>query len=383
MYDNSLIAEFKKVVGFRNHWNSTDVPPLNPNLNITESGRYYQDFHPLVRLDYIQCMLASDRNLDQYLDELTTGACNEVLTKVAEKKKLTVSGKNIVSSDLIYQQVIRGDEITNEGRFCGVQFSISDSEGIRAAINRIGLYLSQAQPNLTLYLFNSLQDDSVQTITYTSTNAYSFQWVDTSANLKIDFDDGSNNSGAVWYLGYYQDDLVGNAIQFKTLNWINGYCGSCGGNKKSNAAYTSISKYVSMRPFYVASANLPAVGKLFKHEDMVYCSTNNFGFNFNITVSCNLTRFWKDNRLSFADSIGKTVALRVLEMIASSSQSSGTEQNLQPMALRALEADNGTKATTFLAQVQRAIKVIALDEGNVKNNPCLPCARKGATTKAL
>lgn len=385
MYDNEVIDELKKVVGWKNHYDPTDVPPLNPTLNVSESGRFFNDgsFNQLVRLDYIQTMLPPNRPLDNFLEETVEAACNNVLTKISIQKQLTAKGKDLVTSKLIHQQIIRGDTITNEGRFVGVQFKINDAEGIRATINRVGLYLTAAQPNLVLYLFSSLQDDVVTTVNYTSSNANSFEWLETRDDLNIYFDDGSNNSGAVWYLGYYQDDLVGNAIQYKTLNWINGYCGSCGNNYNSSTAYKSISKYVNMRPFYVASGDLPAVGKLFDHNDMVYCSTNNFGFNFNITVSCNLTRFWIDNRLTFAEAIGKSVALLVLEMIATSSQSSGTEQNLQPMAQLALEADNATKATTFLSQVERAIKVIKLDEGNVNNNPCLPCARKGARTGVL
>lgn len=383
MYDNTVIAELKKVVGWKDHY-SGDIPPLSASLKVSESGRYFNDgsFNQLVRLDYIQAMLPSDRPLENFLDEVVDASCNDVLNKVATYKKLTASGKDLVTSKLIYQQVIRGSQITNESRFVGVQFKINDAEGIRATINRVGLYLSSAQPNLTLYLFNSLQEDAVTTVNFTSTNANSFQWLETANDLKIDFDDGVN-SGAVWYLGYYQDDLVGNAIQYKTLNWINGYCGTCGNVSNSSKSFKSISKYVNMMPFYVASGSLPAVGKLFDQDDIVYCSTNNFGLNFNITVSCNLSRFWIDNRLTFADAIGKTVAMKVLEMIATSSQSSGTEQNLQPMAIMTLEADKETKATTFLSQVERSIKVLTLDEGNVNNNPCLPCARKGSRTSAL
>ena len=384
MYDIRVIDELKKVVGWKDHY-SNDIPALSAPLKISESGRYFNDgsFNQLVRLDYIQSMLPSDRPLESFLEEAVEAACNDILNRVATHKKLTATGKDLVSSKLIHQQIIRGNSITNEGRFCGVQFRIKDAEGIRATINRVGLYLTTAQPSLTLYLFNSLQEDVVKTVTFTSTKANSFQWLETGKDLLIDFDDGTDNSGAIWYLGYYQDDLVGTAFQYKTLNWSNGYCGSCGGNSNSSKAFKKLSKYIGMMPFYVASGSLPAVGKLFAHEDIAECTTNNFGFNFNITVSCNLTRFWIDNSLTFADAIGKMVALKCLEMIATSSQSSGTEQNLQPMALRVLEADRETKSTTFLSQVKRAVEVIYLDEGNVSNNPCLPCARKGGRTGVL
>jgi len=53
MFDNRLIAELKKVVGWRDHFDTSQIPSLPRELTDTESGQYYQDFHPNVRLDYI------------------------------------------------------------------------------------------------------------------------------------------------------------------------------------------------------------------------------------------------------------------------------------------------------------------------------------------
>ncbi len=375
MFDNSLIAELKKVVGWKNHYDLTEIPALSATLNETLSGQVYQDFHPLVRLDYIKALLPSNYHLETYLDDVQTEAINEVLNRLVTEKKLKHKGEDIAQNNLILHNVVRGEQILNESRFVGVRFALNDHIGIRAVINRIGLYFTQPQTDLTLYLYNSLQAGAVATYAYNSAAANSFQWLEQTINL--DVDDGTGTSGGVWYLGYYQDDVTGNAIKYKTLNWRYGYCNSCGNVSGFNKKYKSVNKYVDMTPFYVASASLPAVGQVFLEEDVVETVNNNHGFNFNISIKCNLTQFWKDNKLTMANAIGKMVSFKVLQMISTSSQVSAVEQNVQIMALRALEADNETKATTFLSQVERAIKTTNLDQGNVNNSPCLPCARHG------
>ena len=72
MFDLRTITELKKVIGFRDHWNATDIPILPVTLSDSESGQYYQDFHPMIRLDYISALLPSDYALDTFLDDIET-----------------------------------------------------------------------------------------------------------------------------------------------------------------------------------------------------------------------------------------------------------------------------------------------------------------------
>lgn len=380
MFDLRAITELKKVVGFRDHWNTVDVPVLPVTLSDSESGQYYQDFHPMVRLDYISALLPSDYSLDTFLDDIETSAIKQMLNKMQTFKKLNNSGKDLARNNLIYDNVLKNKPIINESRFVGVEFALNDtSVGIRAIINRVGLYLTSAQPSLTLYLFNSLQEDAVNTYTFTSVNANSFTWLETQIN--IDYQDSSGTDGGIWYLGYYQDDLVGQAIQYDVLNWQNGYCQKCDGGTRSSK-YNSISKYVNMSPFYVSGSSLPAVGKLFDADDIVYNYTCNFGMNFNVSVVCNLSQFWIDNRLSMVNAIGKTVALKILEMMKASSQISAIEQNIQFNIIRDLEGDRETQSVPFWQQAERSIKATNFDQSNI-NSTCVPCARKGAIYGAV
>lgn len=380
MFDIRTITELKKVVGYRDHWNATDIPALPAALTNTESGQYYNDFHPMIRLDYISALLPSDYALNTFLDDIETSSIKQMLNKMQNLKKLNNAGQDLVRNNLIYDNVLKNKTVINEGRFVGVEFSINDtSAGIRAVINRIGLYLTAAQPSLTLYLFNSLQNTAVSTYTFTSTNSNSFTWLETAIN--IDYESGSNTDGGVWYLGYYQNDLVGNAIQYDSLNWKNGYCRTCDGGVRS-AKYNSIQKYVNMSPFYVAASQLPAVGTMFDTDDQVYTYSQNYGFNFNVSIVCNLSQLWVDSRLSMVTAIGKSVALKILEMMKASSQISAIEQNVQFNIIRDLEGDAETQSVPFWKQTERAIKATNLDQSGI-NTTCVPCARKGAIYGAI
>tara|TARA_R110000824_G_scaffold395070_5_gene595380 strand:- start:6048 stop:7190 length:1143 start_codon:yes stop_codon:yes gene_type:complete len=380
MFDNRAIAELKKVVGWRDHWDITEIPALSAALTTTESGQYYQDYHPSVRLDYIQALLPSNYPLATFLDDIESSAINQMLEKMITQKKLNNAGMDLARNDLIYDNILKDRPIINESRFVGVEFSLnSDSIGLRAVIHRIGLYLTVAQPSMNLYLYNSLQPKEVAKYSYTSAVSDCFTWL--AQQVTIDYSDGSDNSGAVWYLGYYQDDLVGQAVLYDSLNWKNGYCRTCGGGDRSTK-YNSISRYITMSPFYVEGVNLPAVGTMFDTDDMVKTPSTNYGFNFNISIVCNLTQFWIDNRSTMTNAIGKIVALKVLEMMKASSQVSAIEQNVQINIIRDLEGDSDTRQVPFWAQVERAVKTTNLDQANV-NSTCVPCARKGAIYGAV
>ena len=380
MFDNRVVTELKKVVGWRDHWDNTEIPALPASLTNTDSGQYYQDFHPSVRLDYIQALLPSNYALNTFLDDIETSSIKQVLNQLGTYKKLNHAGMELVKNNLIYDNVIKDKPILNESRFVGIEFKLDSSKiGLRATINRIGLYLTQAQPSLTLYLFSSLQESAIATYTFTSSNTNSFTWLE--QKIDLDYSDGSNNSGAVYYLGYYQNDLVGQAIKYDVLNWKNGYCRSCDGGTRSTK-YSSISKHLNMSPFYVANGNLPAVGTMFDTDDMVYTYSNNYGFNFNISVKCNLTQFWIDNKLTMTNAIGLIVAQKVLEMMKASSQVSSIEQNVQINIIRDLEGDATTGNVPLWQRVVKEVKAVNLDQSNL-NTLCVPCARKGASYGAI
>lgn len=376
MFKNRVVSSLKNVIGWADHWDTSTIPTLPPALTNSESGETYQSFLPsLVRLDYIQASLPSNRNLEEYLDTVETEAITSVLNRLVEAKQLGNNGKDIINNTIIYQNRIRGNKVVNQGRFVGIEIDLKNTMNIEVAINRIGLYLDDDDIDIEIFLFNSLQDNYVASYIIPTLSGNSFTWfsdfVETMAS-----NNGSDTDGGVWYIGYYQDNLSSQAIQLSSFNWKNGYCGGC--NKKSVVdGYRTVSKYVSMTPFYISSTDLPAQGVLFDPNDIVYVYDNNFGLNFNVSVKCDISQYLIDNRSSLKKIIGMQVAYNVLQTLVASSQVSAIEQNIQPLALRKLEGATETKQRPFMETIDRAIKAVILDSGNNNQNPCLPCAKKG------
>lgn len=380
MFEDRAIDELVKVVGWDNHFNATDIPSLPTDLTDSESGQKFQDFHPALKLNYIEALLQEDDDLDKYLRRVEKSAIRQMLNDLQAIKKLKNAGQDLVNNNLIHDQILKNKPIINEGRFVGVEFCLRSNQiGIRACINRLGLYLTAPESDLTLYLFNSLQEDAVTTFTFNSNKSNSFTWLHEKIN--IDYSNGQDTEGGVWYLGYYQKDLSGQAISYDVLDWRNGYCKECDNGMRSSI-FNSISKYVSMSPFYVPSSQLPADGKLFDTNHVIYTSTNNHGFNFNISIKCDLTQFWIDNRLSMVNAIGTSVALRILEDMRASNELSSLEQNIQMIIVRDLEGDSETKMRPFWVKRKSALKGTMLDQAGI-NSVCLPCARKGPTYGAV
>ena len=116
----------------------------------------------------------------------------------------------------------------------------------------------------------------------------------------------------------------------------------------------------------------------FDNDVVVKTNSNNWGFNFNITIGCNLTQFWIDNRRTLADCIGLSVAMKVLEMMKYSNQINNIEESVKIMIIRDLEGATDTKNPPLNEKLAQAIKALRLDEGNLHKD-CLPSARKPST----
>lgn len=375
MFDNSVVAILKTVLGWKDYWDLTEIPSLGSPLNDSLTGEYYQDFNGALRLDYINSLLPPNRTLTEYLDTVETEGITQALNRIVEEKQIGGYGKTIATNDVVYNAARKSANITNTSYFCGVMFEVCLSTGVRATINRIGLYLTAAVTDLDLHLFHSSQETSVATFQFTA-GAGGFTWNEIRRTL--DYDDGTI-SGGTWYIGYYQDELAAQssqAVQYTAMNWLHGYCNSCGGGSAQNDVnYKSIRNRLYMQGFYVPAAQVPAVGTMFDPTIVIQTNNNNWGFNFNITIGCDLTQFWKDNRRAFKNVIGMSVAMKVLEMMKFSSQINNIEESVKIMIIRDLEGTADTNNPPLNQKLAEAIEALNLDMGNVGGD-CLPSARK-------
>ena len=374
MFNSSVIAQLKKVIGWRDFWDLTEIPTLGSPLNDSESGQYFQDFSPALRLDYISSLLAPNRLLTDYLDEVETQSITQVLNRVETEKQIQNVGRDIARSDIVFNVARKTANITNEGRFVGVAFELKQNMGLTAIINKIGLYLTAPVTDLDIYLFHSTQEAYIATYQFTSTTTNSFSWIEQEIQMAVD---SGSITGGTWYVGYYQDDLAAQgsaAVQYTSMNWMNGYCNTCG-QSSYDVLYKSISTHLTMMGFYQPAA---VVGS-FDPDLAVKTNSSNWGFNFNISIVCDLSRFWIDNRRNLVNLIGLQVAISVLEMMKFSDQINNIEEAVKIMIIRDLEGTNDTGLIPLWKRLDDAISALILDNGNLAKE-CLPCARKPKTS---
>lgn len=374
MFDTIKAREcLKRLIGWKDHYDTAEIPALSAELKESETGEFYQEFHPALRLDLIRAALPENRNLEDFLRETEEAAITQVLNDLAETKELARTSKEIVANDVIYNsEGWINDTVMNESRFVGVRFRLKHEIGLKAVINRLALQFTAAQTDLTLYLFHSHKAEAIAQINYNSTQGGSFEWLEVSQELHAD---DANISGGSFYLGYYQDDITGNAIQYKKLNWLSGYCKTCDGGV-SQDRYKSISQYIEMQPFYVPNGSLSANPvNMFDPLDIIEANNNNWGFNFNISINCDLTNFICDNRKSIKKVLALAVTIKILRMIQFSQQINYLEEQIKSMIIRDLEGDKETNYINLFRKYNSAKKAINFNHSSIAKI-CLPCDRR-------
>lgn len=365
------------LIGWQDHYDTNEIPSLPDDLKKSETGEFYQERHPALRLDLIKATLPNNRDLAEYLKAVREGAVTEILNDLAESKELAKTSKTVVANDVIYNtEGWINDVIINESRFVGVRFRVMQTIGLKAVINRIALQLTQAQNKLPIYLYHSHKAKYLAKLEYTTTQGGQFNWLEIAKELHADDED---LSGGSFFLGYYQDDLAGQAVQYKKLNWRSGYCASCDGGVRQ-ARYTSITRFVAMQPFYVPQNSLANDRDfMFDPSAVIEVDDNNWGFNFNISINCDLTNFWCDNRKSLKNILALRVTIKVLKDIQFSQQINHVEEQLKMMIIRDLEGDKETNYVNLYQQYARAVKALKFDHSSI-SKVCLPCSVNSGVT---
>ena len=420
-----LIECLADLAGWRQTVNP-EYPRLAASLTESVSGLYYQDVHPLVNIENLDQALKnydafvyptyttaavyaigdkvrySDNKvyeaiaviasapatltpgdwtevnlLSQKVEALTRAAVNKVAASMFVQKKLDGIGKTIFENIQLFSGV--GDLMNKEvkqSRFVGLEITLRSERDVTVLINRIGTQFSMANPNFKLWLFSSSQSVPVASIDLNLPRANAFTWSDATLQLKSVGSDIF--PGGVYYLGYYEDDLLGQAIN-KGYNFSVTPCGSC--NNDLNL-YRQWSQFISVVPFYVPAAYL--VGNLPDYSDpenpidpilwdinanqIAYSS--NYGLNLDLTSACDVTDFLCRSRRVFTEAVTLQVAADVMAELAYSTRNNTIAKETRELAVYALE-DRDNNLGVY-SKLTNAIKALSFDFTSLSDT-CLPC----------
>jgi hypothetical protein len=410
------------LVGFHQNQNP-DYPTLPPSLLASSSGLYIQDEQPLLSIENIDQALKNydafnylpynaltayatgdkikvagvvyesleDQTgvappgatwevvglLAQRLDQVLRSAITKVVSAVFQQKKLDGVTKSIFENVQLFDGV--GDLTDKEikaGRFVGYQIAIESYRDLSIVLKRLGTQFSGLNPGFELYLYHSSQEEPIQVFELNLTKANSFQW----SPLKVDTVDfvlrylsDDYAPGGCFYLGYYEDDLVGQAIN-------RGYrfdkapaCSTCG---RSYEYYTRWSPYMAVTPIAVPAEALAEIvvdepRKLWDLRYNQYEYSKNYGLNLDLSVYCDVTDFLCREKDLFVDPILKQVRADLLYAIAYSTRNNPIAKEVRDLAL--YELDNRPSGSPgSLKLLEKAIAAVNFDLSDL-NDVCLPC----------
>lgn len=396
----------KNRVGFR----QPDNPSINriySDLTISESGNYFQGVHPLVNLENLLSIAPQFNTYvhEPYVAETTYSATNRVgsggkvyeslvdnntgnavtdedfwkeidlfsewLTQMRDEASIKVINKALTEKKLrgelksVFENLTLFDGVGNmanmvvkEGKFCFFEITVHQKRNIQVIIEEVYLQTTQNNPTLDIYIYSNAFEapEEVQTVTFTKQN---FRYKGTMEGISLD--------PGVYYIGYYEEDLLGQAIYKNNYIWGQP-CAPC--HPPNYDAYQKWSKFITVRPGYVASANLNEDLSLWDTSKIVYDNANNFGLNFSISVQCDLSDFICTNKAVFDNAIALQVGVDILQQIGNNVRNNSISEQTKKLALFALDnRDNFTPGLT--QQLEKAIKALDFDMSGL--GECLPC----------
>ncbi|NCD40901.1 MAG: hypothetical protein EOL88_02295 [Bacteroidia bacterium] len=390
-------------------------PRVPTDLQGSESGLYLNtDFHPIATIENIYY---ATENIYQYADEYVVGTYNTgeivkygdysytsledgntetpgieatkwewtvytemrgmlnksyvtVVRNFLQELKLIGSTKGIFSDLRIFDRSGKySDEVVKRGGFVGLRIATHSAIGLQLAIPTIGIQLNTAQDSLMIYCYHSSKDSPVFTFEMTDIQAKEFTWF--NLNEVISGNSMEYDSGGYFYIGYYEEDIIGNAINRK-YDFSRTPCKGCINQTYDYISYRQWSKYYNICSFYVIDINDDRT--LFNIGDVVEQYDNNYGLNISVSVQCDISDYLVENRGVFSDAIGISFSCDVMKLIESCTRGNNITDRLRNYAsaeLRGVVSDLG-----YMQNLNKSVKSIKIDFSAL-NSPCFGSGIKG------
>jgi hypothetical protein len=295
--------------------------------------------------------------------------CSETVRTVLDRRVgYNAKGKNVVSNLLVYDGRGTTDTILKRGRFVGFKVIVV-RPNMKFQLHRIALQLSEAQ-ELGIYIFqaNNPEPIFIQTVNYTTP----FKMAEFSIP-DIIFE--SDIVGNEFIVGYYEEDLVGYAIQ-RDIDVVSPKVGCC--NNLSYSYYQKFSKFVDIKPFYVEEDFLDARELSWSNKEEMVINGNNFGLNMNFTVKCDVTDLLIQQRQLFKNVIQQMLVVSILKDLINSNRVNAIADNVRGLVL-----SNGTIqgfVKTEEDRLTKRIETISIDLTSL-DSVCMPNTTQKFRTK--
>ena len=368
MFDNTTIQNcLENRVGWNNYFDSNVVPNLDPDLNVSESGLFYNNTRSWMDLEVIQNCIPQGQNLSSWLLERERASISELLSRVIVEKKLNESTKSIFANSWLFDGAAPFNQTTpNKERFVGFQIRVKRSIDIEAIIDYFSVQFDSPQTDLTMYLYHTSSEIAVATIDVTTASGktvHRVKWGESLPYLPEDLD-----SGGLYYFGYYQADVNGFALR-KDVDVSSAPCYSCG--KSSATQWKTINQYMEICSVYVPTDDLNGVN-MFDYNQAIRSNSDNWGLNLGLSAKCNISEFICTQSYLFDYALTLMMTVNIGRSVLGTKRLNRLEQIQEAMILREIEGDAETNNVGLLKQITDAIVAIDFDMSKLSND-CLPC----------
>jgi hypothetical protein len=307
---SDLKTALTSYIGFKNP-DDTAIGSIATALTTSVSGLYFDDFHPLLRTDNLYYAAPQEAVFSSWLLDQYNASIAMLFHRLMTAKKLQGSTKSIFDNMQLFTGAgSLSETITKSGRMVGLAITPKIINNVQIVLDQIGLQFTVAQ-SLTLYLWHSSRIATVDSMVVT-TGTNRFIWNATGNRLDyVNYRDDID-SGGTWYVGYFENDLTGNAVR-KSYDFYSGPCVGCRGSGDNRTRYNLWSKYLDVMPFstnVIAGTNFPDISQL------SYDESNNYGLNLSLTVKPDMTELITNNLSLITYPLGLQFSCDMLEWMA-------------------------------------------------------------------
>ena len=345
-------------VGFRNS-DRSGIQSFSGAQTGSTSGQYYTD-EPGITASYMQMAKPKDyATLADYAEDVNRTAISETMAEyIAQHKELTGSREIMSAVNPVRGMVRMQDQVAKSGRFCYIRFNLRHSDTLVCNILRVGVQFNALNPNLTLYLYETSQNEPIATYTLTGhTKVLSLQWFD--INLKCPYKSTTGGTFQSYLLGYYENDLNGNAVNTQIED-------ACCGNERwvNNYRQHVFITGGSVMPAGQNGTNLP--------DPNFYGQTSQtFGLHVSVSVTCDVTDYICDHVNTFAPIIRKRGAMRIFRDYYNNSNVNREADMSRDRAM--------TNYAATEVEYKRLLKTMSVDIMDI-DGICMPCNERKMKT---
>lgn len=435
---NSLLH----VVGWQQSYDTT-IFKIADSITESESGLYFQQAHPLLTLENLQCISPDFKNIryqiysqeaqyhtgnvvsaddtytsfykaikdsqgiqlldtdywmptnpfSEWLEEKTKASIYKTVTRYINDKMNKGTYRNLFENKTLFDGTGRiVDTIKNRNNLVGFEIVPIRAKGVTTKINKIGLQFTQPG-EYDIYIMHSSCQSPVYVQHITKLYANTMEWFKLD-NVYLPYESDTIDAGGSWYICYFQSELPENSMAInKGIDWSKGPCKEC--SRRDFELWHNWSRYMEIHPFYVNEELVDREDEsetesqplyMWDIKYNMYDYSNTYGINLDITVGCDITDFIIREKQLFADVIMKQTAIDLLREMAYNANVRTNRHSINASKtdiLYEIDGDSSSAKKSGLSyQLDLAYKSIEISTEGM-NRICLPCVNHGIKYRTI